>query len=94
LLSVVKFIALQAAAQVVIFANDAPVDVAVSFNINRRFGVNAPVVSAGQDFFAEVIVYESEAASERAATVITPAVVESDFAPSNVPVPAVAVKVS
>ena len=31
--------------------------------------------------------YESEAASERAATVITPAVVESDFAPSNVPVP-------
>jgi hypothetical protein len=75
-------------------ANDAPVEVDVSFNMNRRFGVAAPVVSAGQDFFAEVIVYESPATSDKPVTEIVPAVVESDFAPANVPVPAVAVKVN
>jgi hypothetical protein len=93
-LSVNRDPTLNAPPAAVFLANTAPVDVVVSLKLNRRSGVNVPVVSAGQDFFEAVTEYESLAASDKPAIVITPAVVESDFAPSNVPVPAVAVKVN
>jgi hypothetical protein len=56
-----------------------------------RTGVAAAFVSAGQDFFAVVIVYESAEARASPEVAIIPAVVESDLAPDNDPVPLVIV---
>ena len=71
----------------------ADVEVAVSTNIKINLGV--AVASAGLDLFTAVTEYESvDAVRAKPVTEIVPAVVESDAAPDNVPVPAVVVIVN